>query len=47
MEVIFSEKHGEHWSLILRVVEEEWLNIELPTKDELLECILHMEFYEE
>ena len=44
IEVLFSEVHGDTWSLLLRVRDEEWVDITLPEEEDLSECIYHFEF---
>ena len=44
IEVLFSEVHGDTWSLLLRVRDEEWGDITLSEEEDLLECIYHFEF---
>ena len=46
-EVLFSEVHGDTWSLLLRVRDEEWADITLPKEEDLPEYIYHFEFCSE
>lgn len=46
-EVIFSAVHGDYWTLLLQVVEDEWENVSYPAEEDFPECIYHLEFYTE
>ena len=56
-EVVFSDNfHVEEvlleiiarmWAIIFRLTDEEWVDVTLPSKNELLECVLYIGFCEE
>ena len=47
IEVLFSEVHGDTWSLLLRIKDEEWADIILPDEEDLPEYVYHLEFCSE
>ena len=40
----FSVVCGGHWSLIVRVVDEEWALMTLPCEEDLPECVMRLGF---
>ena len=47
IEVLFSEVHGDTWSVLLRIKDEEWVDIILPDEEDLPVYVYHFEFYSE
>ena len=47
VEEVFSEIIARVWSIIFRLIDEEWVDVTLPNENKLPECVLYIGFCEE